>query len=568
MKIHRVEIERFRGIEKLDWRVGGGFVCLVGPGDSTKSTILDAIDFTLSPRWNLQLDDTDFFDAKTELPITIKVTVGQIPEVLKSDAKFGLLARGWTREGTIRDEPEDDDEIALTVQLRVDPSLEASWAVVNDRRPDGKPITARDREQLGCARLGDFLDRHFAWGRGSVLSRLTGEADSLSGVLADAGRAARGALDLVGPERLSKLRKAAEGAQNAGSSFGVAASSDYAPRLDVQAMTIGVGGLSLHEGSVPLRRAGLGTRRLLAVAMQHEAAKAGGVTLIDEVEHGLEPHRIRHLVRQLRAPAGEEGRGPTFMTTHSPVALAELEPGEVAVVRARNGETQVIPVPAALKRIVLKASEAFFARRVLVCEGKTELGFCRRLDQWWVEGGQSFGLSGVALVNGGGRTEAPGVAGAMAQLGYPTALVGDTDEPLNPDEAALAARGVQLLLWEGQVAIEERIALDLPWPGVSRVIDLAAETKSEQSVRAAVAARLSIPGQRLAGSSSEWASLGLDELALRKAVGAAAKHSGWFKRVDLAEALATVVIDHFEDVRAKDLGKTIERMRLWAHSDG
>jgi predicted ATP-dependent endonuclease of OLD family len=48
MQVKHLRIERFRGIRELDWSVGGGFICLIGPGDSTKSTILDAIDFALS----------------------------------------------------------------------------------------------------------------------------------------------------------------------------------------------------------------------------------------------------------------------------------------------------------------------------------------------------------------------------------------------------------------------------------------------------------------------------------------------------------------------------------------
>jgi len=44
MKIRHIKIERFRGIRELDWRVGGEFVCLVGPEDSTKTTILDAVE--------------------------------------------------------------------------------------------------------------------------------------------------------------------------------------------------------------------------------------------------------------------------------------------------------------------------------------------------------------------------------------------------------------------------------------------------------------------------------------------------------------------------------------------
>jgi predicted ATP-dependent endonuclease of OLD family len=45
MQIRNVQIQRFRGIKSLDWCVDGQIICLIGPGDSTKSTILSAIDY-------------------------------------------------------------------------------------------------------------------------------------------------------------------------------------------------------------------------------------------------------------------------------------------------------------------------------------------------------------------------------------------------------------------------------------------------------------------------------------------------------------------------------------------
>lgn len=89
MKLRQLEIQRFRGIRSLTWKVVGDFVCLVGAGDATKTTILDAIELALSPRWNISFDDTDFFNAITTDPIRIAVTVGDLPEDLLRDAKYG-----------------------------------------------------------------------------------------------------------------------------------------------------------------------------------------------------------------------------------------------------------------------------------------------------------------------------------------------------------------------------------------------------------------------------------------------------------------------------------------------
>jgi hypothetical protein len=45
-----VKIDNFRGIRKLRWAPNAKMNCLIGPGDSTKTTILDAIELALNPR--------------------------------------------------------------------------------------------------------------------------------------------------------------------------------------------------------------------------------------------------------------------------------------------------------------------------------------------------------------------------------------------------------------------------------------------------------------------------------------------------------------------------------------
>jgi len=572
MRIRRLEIERFRGIKKLEWNIDGDFVCLVGPGDSTKTTILDAIEFSLSPRWNLSFDDSDFYETKTEIPIRIIITIGDLPDEFKSEEKYGYLARGWSANGELHDEPNEDDEVVITIELCVDSSLEPTWSVVNERNVDGKVISAKDREKLGCTRLGDFLDRHFSWGRGSLLARFSEDVESPADILAGAGRAARAALADLDQEALKPLVKTAAKVCRVGAVFGVAPRSCYRPHLDMQAVSVGIGGMCLHDGEVPLRRAGLGTRRLLAVAMQREMAKERGLSLIDEAEHGLEPHRIRHFLRVLRGL--DEIKRHVVMTTHAPVVLSELRAAELRVVRSTDGITTVVPVSATLQPIILKASDAFLARKVLVCEGKTELGLCRRLDTWWADRGNSFGLSGVALVDGGGSA-APRVAMAFAELGYAVALIADSDKPIMPDPLALEAAGVRVFQWIDEVATEERIALDLPWQGVADVVLLAMEYWNDLSVRDVVANRMCISSQDLAGHPAEWACGSQDENKLRRAVGNAAKthnvgnnRKGWFKRVDFAEELAGIVIKNYDAIREKDLGAKIDAIRLWAHGNG
>jgi len=558
MQIRHLRVEHFRGIKLLDWNIDGDTICLVGPGDSTKSTILEAIELALSPRWDYAFDDSDFYDGKTDSPIVITATVGQLSDALCTDNKFGLEVRGWNTTDGLRDEPGDNDEAVLSIRLKVDSTLEPSWAVINDRNPNGRPISSKDRQLLGVLRLSPFVDRHLTWNTGTVLFRLTADTDSLRGILAEAGRAARSAIT---QEAVPMLAAAANKAQELAKAHGVAPKNNYRPALDIRRVNIGQGGIALHDGEVPLRRAGLGTRRLLTFALQREVAKTGGITLVDEVEHGLEPHRIRALVRTLRP---EGGRGQVIMTTHSPVAIQELDASCMRIVRSADGETKIINVPDSLQAVMRGASEAILGRKVIVCEGKTEIGFCRAFNRFWMERQNKEGFAYIGVIpvsppEGGGTSRAPQYAVDIRKLGYAVCYLGDSDRQIIPDQTALEAQNIRVFLWADRLAIEERIARDLPWEGVLAIISSAAEDIGEQSIRDAITHRLGGNALLVSGDFRAWQ----DSLDLRNAIGHAAKTGGWFKRIDSGERLGSLVCQYFDRILTTDLARKMTQLREW-----
>ena len=52
MELIRLKVSNLRGIERLDWRIPKGkkVVCLIGPGDVGKTTIITAISWLVSDR--------------------------------------------------------------------------------------------------------------------------------------------------------------------------------------------------------------------------------------------------------------------------------------------------------------------------------------------------------------------------------------------------------------------------------------------------------------------------------------------------------------------------------------
>ena len=75
MKIGFLKIKNFRGIKSLEARIKGIFICLIGPGDSGKTTILSAIEFAITPNWNQGFDSSEFFNQDIEQAIQIELTL-------------------------------------------------------------------------------------------------------------------------------------------------------------------------------------------------------------------------------------------------------------------------------------------------------------------------------------------------------------------------------------------------------------------------------------------------------------------------------------------------------------
>jgi putative ATP-dependent endonuclease of OLD family len=106
MRIVQIEIQNFRGIREMTWAPAEGVNCLIGPGDSTKTTVLDAVELCLNPRFSFVADDCDFHNLDVEKTVRIVVTLGDLPSEFLSEDRYGLHLRGWNASAkTLEDEP-------------------------------------------------------------------------------------------------------------------------------------------------------------------------------------------------------------------------------------------------------------------------------------------------------------------------------------------------------------------------------------------------------------------------------------------------------------------------------
>lgn len=105
-RIRKLEIQNFRSIQQLSWSPSPGFNCLIGPGDSGKSTILDAIELCIGAKRSAPFGDNDFYNLNVNAPITISITLGDLPDDLINLDSYGDFLRGFDAvSGAIEDEP-------------------------------------------------------------------------------------------------------------------------------------------------------------------------------------------------------------------------------------------------------------------------------------------------------------------------------------------------------------------------------------------------------------------------------------------------------------------------------
>lgn len=573
MRIVFVEIRNFRGIRELNWAPGTAVNCLIGPGDSTKTTILDAIEIALNPRSYVFSDDSDFFNLDVDNSIKVTITLADLPSEFRSDDRYGMYLRGWNGQASkVEDEPGEGLEDALSVRVTIDKSLEARWSIFNDRigEAEGDPPTLRykDAKQLATTRLGAYAERHLGWGRQSILTRISETTDDISLQLAQASRAAREAFrqhnDSVFKESVSR-------AEELGKRFSVPVRDKYAAELDVQGVNITAGGIALHDGKLPLRRLGTGSSRLIVSALQHDAG-GSHIALIDEIEHGLEPHRIARLLKYLQSPTtGKEKAlaSQIFMTTHSPVVIRELTVSNIFAVRSEAGMTEIRSVAATAKHLetaqrhLRSSPDAFLARRVLVGEGRTEHGLVRGLDAWWsLKGKDSLALRGVIAIDGGGNSDAPVISELLLDLGYKVLLLLDTDEtaPANLVDSVRKKGGI-VLEWPDVCSTEERIFLDVPWETVVELINFAKESIGTDSVKDNINNACERTGlSKITGLTLQSS---CDNPGFRRAIGAAAKSKKWFKDIMRGERLAEICAPCLDQIPKTPLAKTISELRQW-----
>ncbi len=563
--IHSLSIKNFRGIKNFHQVFSSDFVCLIGRGDSGKSTLLEAISCVLSPAWNVTFFDNDFHNCNTAEKIEIEVTVSNIPSELITEDKFGGYIRGWNPSTlTLEDDLLDEHEIVLTIRLEVDKELEPKWTVVCERHPEPKTISASDRGKLNMFLTSDMLDRHFSWAKGNPLYSLfketEGKKELEENIILDALRAAKPTIDGA----FSKLDNTTKIIKAVAAELGLDISK-ATTTIDHRDFAMKDSKVSLHEDKIPFRLKGKGSKRLASIAIQTAIASVGGIILIDEIEQGLEPDRVQNLVTVLK----EKNKGQIFITTHSRDVVVELEAQNLFMFR--KGEASLRQLSPLLQATLRTNPEAFFANKIVICEGETEIGLCRALNVHRIlQKQKNAAYLGVRFTKGGGNAFV-NYCLAFKSLGYPTAVFCDSDSSrtnnINAKKPDLVSKGISVFDWNKGDCLETGIFKDVQSSKIGELVKLAIENYvnekgvSQSDALTAIEQSVLSKGQTLPSVYNDTTCT----KELREALGKASttKANSWYKSITKGSSVGKILFADFDKTPDNKLKQLLMGLNQW-----
>jgi putative ATP-dependent endonuclease of the OLD family len=445
MRIRRLSIERFRGLERLSFSPGPRTIIL-GPNNSGKTTVIEALDLLLHSglgRPRPSPTELDYFGRRPADGFSIEAVLGSLSEPFAAEVREHL--EGWNAQAdeTVPEPGDDGIEPVVRVRVRGDDNFDL---VHEFAKPEsgGARFPPRLRAQLGWVFDGRMREpaRQLNFFQGGLLERLfapidLGPAvdalrDALAGgaaaVNADAG--IQGVLaDVAGDLASLGLIRPGESPQ-----FEVGGVSE---RELLQAMRLS---LPSGEATIPVARQGRGAQRLLLVALLLRIAQRGGAPAIggfEEPEEALEPLRQTQVARMLAAIADVGGQ--IFVVTHSPeiarafavediLLLEGRGPDEARLLRKTVSEPMRQKYERWLERGVVRA---LFAQVPLLVEGPGDRAvietFWRALaDEQAVLPPEQLRLD---VVNCEGAPEMPAMARLLTEAGKSVVVWAEQDRP-------------------------------------------------------------------------------------------------------------------------------------------
>lgn len=541
--IYHLSIERFRSIRTFSWCPGKGVNLILGGGDVGKTSILDAVALLLSPVNPANLSDTDYLGRNVEAGFIIEAILSLPPETGINSQSKPAWPWQWNGKKAVIPSAEataEPGEPVYRIRVRGTEDLELLYEVA---QPDGTTdnFHVALRRNIGLVRLSgdDRNDRDLRLVQGSALDRL----------LADKGLRSRLARDLADHDVKGRLK---DGSQKALMALDAAFKKSNLPdKLDL-ALTSNQGfsvtaliGLTADRWGVqlPLASWGAGTRRIASLAVSEQNQGEAPITLVDEVERGLEPYRQRSLMGKL-----QDSKSQVFVTTHSPFALSAASKASLWYVDHEGGIGLLDSTKTESHR--KKDPETFLAYLSVIAEGATEKGFVTTFLHLALKA--PLEQHGVHVSDGGGHESALGLLEALSEGGLRFAGFADDEGGKYPERWQKVTAKLNTLMFRwASGCLEENVIAAFADDKLEALLTDPEDKKTGTRLRT-LAERLEIPGKDFATVKAQ-AGTDFKALIAAAAMGKVPAHKEaeknqykshaqcWFKSVAGGEELAKKV---------------------------
>jgi predicted ATP-dependent endonuclease of OLD family len=465
MRLKTLRVQNFRSLQTLEIELPQ--VCaIVGPNNSGKSNILEAIRRVLAPEYGPRARDfteDDVYLRDETLDIEIECTFHPPLEYKKlKNADPVKIERFRFVYDRYQIGPQAGnrrlDQSALNAEGEK-PTVMTSYGG-KGRQPRFEPVLGipqdlRDTVPLIYIGTDRSLKRQLPSAQYSLLRRIfeginerlndpsqTVKVKGADGNDKDVPRIERfqylmsRALDLLRTEEFDKLEAAIK--KNALEQLGLDADADTIDLFFTPLSTMDFyKSLDIiikdHGFSISATEVGEGFQNAIVLAVLRafeETHRSGAILLIEEPEMFLHPQMQRSLYKTLRKIGGTN---QVIYTTHSPHFVSVPEYKDVLLVRRDEGGTYVVQSSLAddakrrekfLKELDPERSELFFAKRLLLVEGDTEKlalpEYAKALDL-------DLDRAGATIVEVGGKRNLKDFAELAISFEIPTGIVYDKD---------------------------------------------------------------------------------------------------------------------------------------------
>ena len=223
----------------------------------------------------------------------------------------------------------------------------------------------------------------------------------------------------------------------------------------------------------------------------------------------------------------------------------------------RQGTDGLKSLSTDLNGCVRSNPEALFAKSILVCEGATEVGICKALNEYRIQQGkQNAAFKGVRFVDGCGSTQV-NYARKFRELGYNVCLFCDSDvDNINDKKEELSNLGIKVVECSPKNSIEMQIFNDLPWSGAQKLITYHLEDAQTSITSVSDSLRT-----KILSLSDNW--LEADASDIRGFLGKTSHKESWFKRIDHGIFLGETCCEYLQEMGETTLKNEFTQLSEW-----